>query len=45
LLLQWLFDMNESWSGIAIAGIGEWQVWAPITWHWQTIKLMAAISG
>ena len=24
LLLQWLFDMNESWSGIAIAGIGEW---------------------
>ena len=24
LLLQWLFDMNESWSGIAMAGIGEW---------------------
>lgn len=24
LMLQWLFDMNESWSGIAIAGIGEW---------------------
>lgn len=24
LLLQWLFEMNESWKNIAIAGVGGW---------------------